>query len=234
MQRADADEPRGAVWVCGPERKSWTFHVRTGSVAVGVRFRPGILSAILAVDASTIVDRRVRLGELVGASHEVALCRRLADAKTSNDRRVELERYVADVVASSEVGGDLFVQLVLDHLAESAHASQATLAHRLGISPRQLHRRSLRAFGYGIATLARLLRFQRFLALAGLGARRSTSSLAGLAAAAGYADQAHLSRDCRAITGLSPTKFIAVWFPTFPDMSDPYKTRVPFAMSMVA
>jgi AraC-like DNA-binding protein len=33
--------------------------------------------------------------------------------------------------------------------------------------------------------------------------------LAGLAAEAGYADQAHLSRECRAITGATPTALLA-------------------------
>jgi AraC-like DNA-binding protein len=33
--------------------------------------------------------------------------------------------------------------------------------------------------------------------------------LAGLAAEAGYADQAHLSRECRAIAGATPTEVVA-------------------------
>ena len=49
-------------------------------------------------------------------------------------------------------------------------------------------------------------------------------SLAMLAARAGYVDHAHLARDCRALTSLSPTAFLVEYFPTFPDMADPYKT----------
>ncbi len=58
------------------------------------------------------------------------------------------------------------------------------------------------------------------------------SPLASLASAAGYADHAHLIRDCRAITGMAPGRFLATYFPTFPDMSDPYKTAGPFAVMM--
>ena len=50
------------------------------------------------------------------------------------------------------------------------------------------------------------------------------ASFAELAARAGYADQAHLVRDCRAITGLPPRRFFAHALPTFPDMSDQFKT----------
>lgn len=59
-----------------------------------------------------------------------------------------------------------------------------------------------------------------------------TGTLASLASAAGYADHAHLIRDCRAITGMAPGRFLATYFPTFPDMSDPYKTAGPFAVMM--
>ncbi len=53
------------------------------------------------------------------------------------------------------------------------------------------------AFGYGPKTLDRVLRLQRFLAL-GPG-RTEPPGWPELAADAGYADQAHLGHDCRAL-----------------------------------
>ena len=77
------------------------------------------------------------------------------------------------------------------------------LARRFDLSERQLRRRIEAAVGYPPRTLARILRFQRFL-----GAARSSGSsghdLARLAAEAGYADQAHLTRDSRRLAGLPP------------------------------
>jgi AraC-like DNA-binding protein len=67
------------------------------------------------------------------------------------------------------------------------------------VSERRLRRRFVQAVGYGPATYLRVSRFQRAVALA-----PRVEGLAALAAAAGYADQAHLSRDCRALTGLTP------------------------------
>jgi hypothetical protein len=46
-----------------------------------------------------------------------------------------------------------------------------------------------------------VLRFRRFLALA---EQRPDADLARLAADAGYADQPHLTRDCRELGGLPP------------------------------
>jgi len=73
---------------------------------------------------------------------------------------------------------------------------------RLDISPRTLRRRCQDAFGYGPKTLDRILRFQRFLKLAREGRE---PRLAALAFEAGYADQAHLTREGRRLSGLSPT-----------------------------
>jgi AraC-like DNA-binding protein len=82
----------------------------------------------------------------------------------------------------------------------------AELAWRAGLSERQLHRRCVAAFGYGPKTLDRVLRLQRFLAL---GRADPTAGLARLAADAGYADQAHLGHDCRALAGATPAELIA-------------------------
>ena len=65
-----------------------------------------------------------------------------------------------------------------------------------------LRRRFGQAVGYGPATYLRVGRFQRAVALA-----PHAPSLAALAAAAGYADQAQLSLDCRALTGLTPRAY---------------------------
>ncbi|GIJ28456.1 hypothetical protein Vqi01_36180 [Micromonospora qiuiae] len=71
------------------------------------------------------------------------------------------------------------------------------VAVRCGLSSRQLQRRCNTAFGYGPKTLHRILRLQRALALA-----RSGQSLATVAAEAGYADQAHLAREVRAMAAV--------------------------------
>jgi hypothetical protein len=62
------------------------------------------------------------------------------------------------------------------------------------------------AFGYGAKTLDRVLRLQRFLAL---GRAEPDAGLARLAADAGYADQAHLGHDCRALADATPAQLLA-------------------------
>ena len=75
-----------------------------------------------------------------------------------------------------------------------------TLAGRIGLSERSLHRRCTSALGYGAKMLDRILRFRRALRLASA----TGNGLADVAWRAGYADQAHLSNEVRRLAGTTP------------------------------
>jgi AraC-like DNA-binding protein len=76
------------------------------------------------------------------------------------------------------------------------------LQRHLHMSERTLRRRFEDAFGYGPKTLDRILRFQRFRRLR---RQQRDASAAQLAIEAGYADQAHLIRESRRLTGVTPS-----------------------------
>ncbi|HKT02169.1 MAG TPA: helix-turn-helix domain-containing protein, partial [Rugosimonospora sp.] len=80
----------------------------------------------------------------------------------------------------------------------SAGGTVAAAASTVGWAPRRLHRWCEDAFGYGPKTLARILRLHRALDLAHAG-----EAPALVAAVAGYADQAHLSREVKALSGVT-------------------------------
>jgi len=82
----------------------------------------------------------------------------------------------------------------------------AALAADLGWSRRHLTEQFSAEYGVGPKELARVLRFERSKRLL-IGPDRRT--LATLAAECGYADQAHMARDWRAIAGSSPTRWMA-------------------------
>jgi AraC-like DNA-binding protein len=103
---------------------------------------------------------------------------------------------------------------------DSAGRALSVVLDSLGVSPRTLRRRCGDAFGYGPKTLERILRFQRFLRLL----RRSDAlQLVALALEAGYADQAHLTREVRRLSGFSPAALVAQLRPE-PDVSVSFKT----------
>ena len=109
----------------------------------------------------------------------------------------------------------------------------ATGAQRtaLGIGDRQLRRRFADAVGYGPKTLERVLRFQRFLALA---AREAAPDLARLALEAGYADQAHLTRECSRLAGLPPAALLATGAGPAGERSVSFKTPLRDGATMAA
>jgi AraC-like DNA-binding protein len=79
----------------------------------------------------------------------------------------------------------------------------------LGLSERHLRRLVLAHTGLEPRTFRRVARFQRFLRLADRAGGPPDGSPAALAARAGYADQAHLSREVRALSGLTPAALLA-------------------------
>ena len=89
----------------------------------------------------------------------------------------------------------------------------ADVAARVGWSSRHLEQRFRAETGLGPKEAARVARFDLARrALATRVASGGAPDLAGLATAAGFADQAHLSREWRAFSGLPPTRWLAAEF----------------------
>src|SRR5205807_2379247 len=77
------------------------------------------------------------------------------------------------------------------------------VATRLEISARQLHRTIVADVGLSPKALQRVMRMQRFLAHA-----ERRRDLAAASADAGYADQSHLTREVRALSGVTPARLL--------------------------
>ncbi len=180
----------GRLLVAGPDTRAYTVEGATGGWA-GVRFRPGAAPAFLGVPAHELRDRRVALDDLWPTPLVRGLTARVNAAR---DPANGLEEVVLERAAGSERPDPLLRRVVA--ALEAGRPVSAT-ADELGLGARQLHRRSLAAFGYGPKTLARVLRLQRALTLA-----RAGVPYAETAARTGYADQAHLARDVRELAGL--------------------------------
>ncbi|MER7459628.1 helix-turn-helix domain-containing protein [Micromonospora sp. NPDC126480] len=188
---------RAGLLVAGPDRWAFLSRSEPGERWVGLRLPPGTGPAVLGVPAVELRDRRVPLAALWGDRSAAALAARIDEDLVGD----VAARVLVGVAASRlrEVGGpDPLAARVTAALA--AGATVAEVADRAGLDPRALYRRARHLFGYGPKTLARILRLQRALALV-----RAGAPLAGAAARAGYADQAHLTRDARDLAGVPPT-----------------------------
>jgi AraC-like DNA-binding protein len=194
-------EQGAGAYVAGPDTGPVHAVTRGGTVFVGVRFRPGAGGQVLGVPLSELRDQRVPLGDLVtGAARGLPATLAPADAAA---RILDLTgTLIADRTADPAI--DAAAALLRDPAARTED-----IAAGLGLSERQLRRRSHAAVGYGPKTLQRILRFQRFVRLIDAGQQRSLD-LAAAAATTGYADQSHLTRESVALSGYPPAALAQV------------------------
>jgi AraC-like DNA-binding protein len=181
----------------------------TSGRAMGVRFRVGAAGEALGLPAAELLDVSVALEDVWGDDGA-----RIADAVAA--------RPTLDTLAGAL--GAKIARRRPDPLVRAAATGAPT-----GIGERQLRRRFADAVGYGPKTLQRILRFQRFLALS-----ESESDLAWLAVEAGYADQAHLTRECRRLSGLPPAALLASGAGPAGERSVSFKTAGPVAATLAA
>lgn len=169
----------GGPQVAGPDTGPQPVRMSPGDRYVGIRFRPGAVGEVFGVPVEALRDLRVPLAEL-------GVLPGLTADTMQEALAVRLRATPAPDPAAPAIAAAL-----------GAGKSVAEVAWDLGLGERQLHRRSLRAFGYGPKMLQRVVRFQRALRLA----RRGTA-LAEVAVASGYADQAHLANEVRRLAGV--------------------------------
>jgi AraC-like DNA-binding protein len=157
-----------------------------------------------------LVDQRLGLTELWRSSAD-RLVEAMALAATPERALMFLQAHLLQEFRTA-VRVDPLVGAAVQALMPWHPVNIDTLATHLALSASQLRRRCLRAVGVSPKVLQRTLRFQGFLALAQAGAtatgRRGADGMAGLAVDTGYADQAHLSRECLRLTGLTPRQLL--------------------------
>ncbi|TDV48923.1 helix-turn-helix transcriptional regulator [Actinophytocola oryzae] len=186
----------GLLYVAGPDTYAHPTSIPSG-VLVGARFRPGRAPAGLGVPASAVRDERVDLSRLWPGWR----VRRLSEELAAAPSVLAAEQVLASAVAAIGAEWDPAAPRLLELVARGERV--AAVADALGWSERQLHRRSLAAFGYGPKVLQRVVRFDRAVRAA----RRGTG-LASVAHTVGYADQAHLAREVRALAGVPMTALL--------------------------
>ena len=184
----------GSLHVAGPDTGPFLARLVPGLRIAAVRFRPGMAPGVLGIPADVLRDDRVALAEIWGCDAD-----RLSDQIAASDQRTAtriLAREVGRRLRAASGPPDPIATAVGGLVRRRLDVRQ--FAERIGLSERQLRRRSFAAFGYGPKTLQRILRFRRAVALA-----RRGVPFADVAVHAGYADQPHLAREVKQLAGVS-------------------------------
>lgn len=196
-------EPRLLGPLTGPVLE--TIPPRT--TILGVRFRPGSSSPLLPVAGSELLDQWVGLRDL-GHRWVERLGDALGRAPTPGSALAILQSQLLHLLRTG-TGPDPLMGEAVRLLMPWQPLQVGGVASHLGLSASQFRRRCVELVGVSPKVLQRTLRFQGFLALAQAATSPSgphtAIGLAGFASAAGYTDQAHLSRECLRLAGVTPT-----------------------------
>lgn len=187
----------------GPQWNYFISGPKPRGASVGVSFRPGAAGATLGVPIAELADRHITLDDLWG-NRGRALHERLSAADDPRAMFRILEE-------------DLKVRLNRPLLIHPAIA--LALAPQPGVWPSARVSDIQRASGYSPKHFIALFRaavgltpkhyyrVMRFKAVLNRLARGKAANLADLAAAAGYSDQSHLTREFRDFAGITPRQY---------------------------
>ena len=193
----------GVLFVAGPDTGPVLHPHEPGLEFVGLRLRPGAAASVLGVGADELRDRRTPLDDLW--RHEsTVLADRLASAGWHGARLDLLAEAVSRRLRRGRLDAPV---LAAAALVEGGPVKVGELSEEVGLPARTFHRRFVVQVGYPPKFFQRVVRLRRFLALAGAPAA-GRQGLASLAAAAGYADQAHLTRECRRLADRTPGELV--------------------------
>jgi AraC-like DNA-binding protein len=164
---------------------------------IGVRFRPGGMARFVRAPLAAFADRALQLDDVFGNAGR-DLVQTVAEARRPEatiaaflQRRLREQQPRDPLPAATRQLIDSRGSLTVDALADAC-----------GLGPRQLERRFLDGVGLSPKRFGRIVRLQEVLRRAG------TRPWVDVAIDCGYADQSHLTRDFRALTGNSPDHWL--------------------------
>ena len=177
--------------------------IRGEGAGLGIGLLPKGWAAFIDVAASTLADRVAPVAEVMGPAAATELgvlraCHNLAE------RAARLDAFFLARLAgrpSSETIGEAHAVLMRPEIV-----TVEAFADALGLTLRQVHRLSLRVFGFPPKLLLRRQRFLRTLAILRQNLDRPWADLIDPA----YYDQSHLVRDFQRFMGMSPTRYFAL------------------------
>lgn len=171
--------------------------------------------ALFGVPAGELASLVVSLDDLLGPAGR-SLPDRLRSLASWPERFAVLDTVLSDAVALRTARADAVPAEVAEAfrllVASGGSADIAGVARTVGWSRRHLSERFRREVGMAPKATARVVRFDVAKGL--LSAGRGWGGLATVAAEAGYADQAHFTREFRDLAGESPTAWMARELPS--------------------
>jgi AraC-like DNA-binding protein len=197
------------------------------SAVLGIRMRPGEAARLFPAAPRELTDSETTLDALWGDDGRV-----LEEALVTLVEQASRNKLVGTEIlrSANRTVEDALVRRLASHgeaidtriRAAASLLAQGTAVHkvaeRVEISERHLDRRFTQRVGINPKAFARVRRLQRAAALLANGAPLSKA-----AALAGYADQAHFTREASALAGVTPSALAR-------ELSDGFGTAIPVVL----
>jgi AraC-like DNA-binding protein len=190
------------AFVAGPHASSYVTDIVADSSVMAVHFRPAGASPFLGVGLGDLGNACVGL-EIIWGHKWTLLHERLVETPSVSARFALLEAFLLSC-ARLAIVRDPVVAIVMDALETSPALTVAEMRELAGLSPKRLITLFRSEVGLAPKPYARVRRFQAALRRVQAGTARG----ADIAAAVGYFDQAHLVREFRSFTAMTPTEYM--------------------------
>ena len=194
-------------------KESWISGERTAPIVIdeigfvhliGIRLRAGGAWPFLGIPLREFTDQVVELDAVLGSEIK-DLHDRLGEGRNEDDQFDLVQAWLTERLRArtQPTRSVSFALRAIHRGIDSVRIGK--IANEIGISHKHLLREFDRCVGLTPKTLARLCSFQRVIRSVGQKARVDWSDTA---AKCGYYDQAHLIREFRTFSGLTPTDYL--------------------------
>jgi AraC-like DNA-binding protein len=182
------------LWVVGTMTRAIVVPAAPASRWIGVRLVPGAAANLLRTRADALTEQREDAAAVLGAPGL-----RLIAALRACDSIAQARRELEGFVRGRPQSADARVRQMCAVLEREPSSRVDALAREIGLSRQHARRLFTEHVGIGPKAFARIVRMRRAVTLL-----REQRPVAEVAGAAGYADQAHLTREIRALVGTTP------------------------------
>ena len=183
----------------------WTLNTTVPATdLLGIRFRPGGSYPFLNIPLHLFTDRTVGVNEVV-ADLGSGLQNRLLAIDNWPGRLWALEGFFCQQLHHSTHASPVIRPVVQQLINYNGQVSIKQLSRQANMSRRQVERLFQQYVGVSPKMLARIVRFRHLKTKLRTG---HNDSLMGIAFDNGYTDHAHLTKEFKAFTGLTPTAYL--------------------------
>ncbi len=170
-----------------------------------VVFHPYGINRLLRLPASELQNTLLPVESVLGNT-SLMLQEQLQERTQIADAVVVLDDFFLALQSGQSVAESLFIPATIDYiLKQKGQTTVQQLVAYTGYSERHLERTFLNCIGMSPKSYLNLTRLHTFLNY--LKRKLPEESFASLAYAAGYTDQAHLIREFKKYTGITPTDY---------------------------